>query len=52
MQKRVKLLRTGTDQIVVMPRELELPCENAVIRREGEGLVIEPAPSLLAVLAR
>lgn len=36
-----------------IPREFELPGEDAVIRKEGHRLVIEPAPprSLLAVLA-
>jgi hypothetical protein len=34
-------------------REFELPREDAIIRKEGQRLIIEPAPpkSLLAVLA-
>jgi antitoxin VapB len=38
---------------VRIPREFELPGEDAVMRKEGDRLVIEPAPprSLLAVLA-
>ena len=36
-----------------MPREFELPGEDAIIRKEGQRLIIEPAPpkSLLAILA-
>ncbi|TMB76322.1 MAG: AbrB/MazE/SpoVT family DNA-binding domain-containing protein [Chloroflexi bacterium] len=51
--KRVKLLRMGRNQVVRIPREFELPGEDAVIRREGVRLIIEPARrmSLLALLA-
>ena len=36
-----------------IPREFELPGEDAIIRKDGQKLIIEPAPprSLLAVLA-
>jgi antitoxin VapB len=38
---------------VRIPREFELPGEDAIMRKDGERLTIEPAPSqsLLAVLA-
>ena len=51
--RRVKLFKNGRNQAVRIPREFELPGEDAIIRREGDKLVIEaaPAPSLLAVLA-
>ena len=50
--RRVRLFRNGRNQAVRIPREFELPGEDAVMRKEGERLVIEPAParSLLAVL--
>jgi antitoxin VapB len=53
IERRVKLFRNGRNQAVRIPRELELPGEDAVIRREGQRLILEPAPpkSLLAVLA-
>ena len=37
-----------------IPREFELPGKDAIMRREGERLIIEPAPprSLLAVLEK
>jgi antitoxin VapB len=52
-ERRVKLFRNGRNQAVRIPREFELPGEEAILRREGERLILEPAPpgSLLAVLA-
>ena len=52
-ERRVKLFRNGRNQAVRIPREFELSGEEALIRREGERLIIEPAPprSLLALLA-
>jgi antitoxin VapB len=52
-ERRVKLFRNGRNQAVRIPRELELPCTDAIIRKEGDRLVIEPAPprSLLMVLS-
>jgi antitoxin VapB len=48
----VKLFRNGRNQAVRIPREFELPGEDAIIRKEGERLILEPAPpqSLLALL--
>ena len=48
----VKLFRNGRNQAVRIPREFELPGHDAIMRKEGERLIIEPAPptSLLAVL--
>jgi antitoxin VapB len=52
-ERHVKLFKNGRNQAVRIPREFELPGEDAVMRKEGERLIIEPAPpkSLLAVLA-
>ncbi len=44
MQRPIKLLRNGPNQSVEIPREFELPGEDAVIRKEGDKLIIEPAP--------
>jgi antitoxin VapB len=51
--RHVKLFKNGRNQAVRIPREFELPGEDAVIHKEGQRLIIEPAPpqSLLAVLA-
>ena len=40
----IKLFRNGRNQAVRIPREFELPGEDAVIRREGDKLIIEAAP--------
>ena len=51
--RHVKLFKNGRNQAVRIPREFELPGEDAIMRRDGDKLIIEPAPakSLLAVLA-
>jgi antitoxin VapB len=56
-QRKVKLFRNGRNQAVRIRRAFELPGEDAVMRKEGDRLVIETgAPSgpnarLSAVLA-
>ena len=54
MERRVKVFRNGRNQAVRIPREFEFQADEAVMRKEGKRLVIEPAPkrSLLGVLAR
>ncbi|MBX6365212.1 MAG: AbrB/MazE/SpoVT family DNA-binding domain-containing protein [Gemmatimonadetes bacterium] len=51
-ERRVRLFRHGRNQAVRIPREFELPGDEAIVRKDGERLIIEPAPpaSLLAVL--
>ncbi|MGJ3264028.1 MAG: antitoxin [Salinarimonas sp.] len=51
--RRVSLFRNGRNQAVRIPREYELPGTQAIVRRQGAALVIEPVPttSLLAWLA-
>ncbi len=53
VERHVKLFRNGRNQAVRVPREFELPGEDAIIRKEGDRLIIEDSPprSLLAVLA-
>lgn len=52
-ERHVKLFKNGRNQAVRIPREFELPGEDAILRKDGERLILEPAPpkSLLAVLA-
>ncbi|MBM3531583.1 MAG: AbrB/MazE/SpoVT family DNA-binding domain-containing protein [Alphaproteobacteria bacterium] len=47
------MFKNGRNQAVRIPREFELPGEDAIMRKEGDRLIIEPAPrkSLLAWLA-
>jgi antitoxin VapB len=51
-ERVVKLFRNGRNQAVRIPREFELPGSEAVMRKEGPRLVIEPAPkrSLVEIL--
>jgi antitoxin VapB len=52
LERRLKLFRNGRNQVVRIPREFELPGKDAVIRKEGDRLIIEAVrpKSLLAVL--
>jgi len=52
-ERHVKIFKIGRNQAVRIPREFELPGEGAIMRKEGDRLIIEPAPpkSLLTVLA-
>lgn len=52
-ERYVRLFKNGRNQAVRIPREFELPGHDAIMRKEGDRLVIEPAPprSLLNVLA-
>ncbi len=52
-ERNVRIFRNGRNRAVRIPREFEFPGEDAVMRKEGNRLIIEPAPpkSLLALLA-
>jgi len=52
-ERHVKLFKNGRSQAVRIPREFELPGEEAIMRKENGKIVIEPVPprSLLALLA-
>ena len=41
-ERFVKLYRIDGEQAVDIPPEFELPCEEVVIRKQGERLIIEP----------
>jgi antitoxin VapB len=53
-ERVVRLFKNGRNQAVRIPRELELPGREAILRKEGRRLVLEPLSkrSLRAVLAR
>jgi antitoxin VapB len=56
MERYVKLFRNGRNQAVRIPREFEMPGTDAIMRKEGDRLILEAAPKhsidrLLAVLA-
>jgi antitoxin VapB len=52
-ERHVKLFKNGRNQAVRIPREFELPGEDAIMRKDGDKLIIEAVPprSLLALLA-
>lgn len=52
-ERKVQLFRNGRNQSVRIPREFELPGKEAILRKEGKKIIIEPAPreSLLELLA-
>lgn len=53
-ERRVKIFRNGRNQAVRIPREFELPGAEAVLRKEGARLIIEPVRrrSLLDVISK
>lgn len=53
-ERLVKVFRNGRNQAIRIPREFELPGKEAVLRKEGARLVIEPVKkkSLLDVISR
>ena len=52
-ERHVKIFKNGRNQAIRIPREFEFSSEEAIMRKDGDRLIIEPAPpkSLLAVLA-
>lgn len=52
-ERIVRLFRNGRNQAVRIPRDLELPGSEALLRKEGDRLIVEPMPrrSLLEVLS-
>ena len=42
-ERQVRLFRNGRNQALRIPREFELPGDEAIIRKEGERLIVEPA---------
>ena len=53
-ERNVRLFKNGRNQAVRIPREFELPGDEAILRKEGDRLILEPAPPrrLLQVLAQ
>jgi antitoxin VapB len=53
-ERHVRLFKNGRNQALRIPRDFELPGDEAILRKEGNRLIVEPVArlSLLAVLAR
>lgn len=54
IERHVRLFKNGRNQAVRIPREFELPGDEAILRKEGDRLILEAAPPrrLLQVLAQ
>jgi antitoxin VapB len=54
IERHVRLFKNGRNQAVRIPREFELPGDEAILRKEGDRLVLEAVPPrrLLQVLAQ
>jgi antitoxin VapB len=52
-ERHVRLFRNGRNQALRIPRDLELEGDEAIVRKEGDRLIIEPVRKgrLLALLA-
>ncbi len=52
-ERHVRLFRNGRNQAIRIPREFELEGDEAIIRKEGDRLIVEPVRKggLLSVLA-
>ena len=42
LERRVRLFRNGRNQALRIPREFELDGNEAILRKEGDRLVVEP----------
>ncbi len=53
VERHVRVFKNGRNRAVRIPREFEFRGDEAIMRKEGDRLIIEPAPppSLLGVLA-
>lgn len=52
-ERHVRLFRNGRNQALRIPREFELEGDEALVRKEGERLIVEPIRKgrLLALLS-
>jgi len=52
-ERIVRLVRHRGDQVLRIPRDLELPGSQALLRKDGNRLIVEPVPrpSLLEYLS-
>lgn len=44
-KRTVSLFRNGRSQAIRIPKEFELPGEEATIQKDGKRLIVEPAPA-------
>jgi len=53
VERQVRLFRNGRNRAIRIPREFEIEGDEAIIRKDGNRLIVEPIPKkrLLEVLA-
>lgn len=54
LERQVRLFRNGRNQALRVPRELELDADEAIVRKDGERLIVEPLkrrPDIATLLA-
>ena len=53
-ERHVKIFRNGRNQAIRIPREFELSGDEAILRKEGDRLILEPIRKgkLLALLKK
>ena len=51
LERHVRLFRNGRNQALRIPRELELDADEAIIRRDGARLIVEPVQRRLDLAA-
>ncbi len=53
IERHIRLFRNGRNQALRIPREFEMEGDEAIIRKEGNRLIVEPVNKggLLALLA-
>lgn len=42
--RKASLFRNGRNQAVRIPRDLEMPGDEVLVRKDGDRLIIEPVP--------
>ncbi len=50
LERHVKLFKNGRNKAVCIPREFEFPGDDAILRKEGDKIIIEPAPQKRSLL--
>ena len=46
MERHVKLFKNGRNRAIRIPREFDFPGDDAIMRKEGDKLIIEPVRKL------
>lgn len=50
LERHVRLFKNGRNKAVRIPREFEFPGDDAIMRKEGNRIIIEPVPKKKSLL--